>query len=82
SSTPGQLPRPVTEEEEEEIEADEKAYKRSLNAMKRFAARQKLDDQKDAGRELHRRVNEPQSKRTPEQKKADEMWEEFLDRDF
>ncbi|CAN0211947.1 unnamed protein product [Ectocarpus sp. 4 AP-2014] len=74
-------PKPATEEEE--IEADEEAYKRSLKIMERLAARQKKESEEFARKELHRRVNQPVRKRTSEQKKADDeakrLWERLLD---
>lgn len=66
-----------------ESKADEKAYKRSLKTMERFAARQKKDGEEFAREENHRRVNQPVRKRTSEQKKVDDeaerLWERLLD---
>ncbi|CAM9498431.1 unnamed protein product [Ectocarpus sp. 8 AP-2014] len=74
-------PKPATEEEESK--ADEKAYKRSLKTMERFAARQKKDGEAFARKENHRLANQKKGKRTSEQKQVDDeaerLWERLLD---
>lgn len=66
-----------------ESKADEKAYKRSLKTMERFAARQKKDGEAFARKENHRLGNQKKGKRTSEQKKVDDeaerLWERLLD---